>query len=166
MSVKIVLIGAGEVGYNLAKSLSKDDYDLTIVDIDPEKCQRIKNSIDANVILGDGASQRILQQLDLNLTDYFLALSRIDEVNLVAAKNAYEMGAKRIICRLRNTEYSHRNAIIKPEQFGIDHVVYPERAAQQEIEHLIRQPSAIDLQEFKDSFIIAKKKYSEMRGYL
>jgi len=149
MSTKIVIIGAGEVGYNLTKTLSKENYDLTVIDINPEKCQRINNSIDAHVIIGDGASQRILQKIDMSQIDYLLALSRVDEVNLVAAKNAYEMGAKKIICRLRNTEYSHRNAIITPEQFGIDYVVYPERAAQQEIENLIRQPSAIDLQEFK-----------------
>ena len=149
MGIKIVIIGAGEVGYNLAKTLSKENYDLTIIDIDPEKCQRINNSIDAHVILGDGASQRILQTIDMPQVDYLLALSRIDEVNLVTAKSAYEMGAKKIICRLRNTEYSHRNAVITPEQFGIDYVVYPERAAQQEIENLIRQPSAIDLEEFR-----------------
>ena len=59
------------------------------------------------------------------------------------------MGAKKIICRLRNTEYSHRNATITPDQFGIDYVVYPEKAAQKDIENLIRQSSAIDLEEFK-----------------
>ena len=153
MSVRIVIIGAGEVGYNLAKTLSKDNYDLTIIDIDDKKCQRIKNSIDAHVILGDGASQRILQGIEIEKVDYLLALSRIDEVNLVAAKSAFEMGAKKIICRLRNTEYSHRNAIITPEQFGINHVVYPERSAQKEIEKLIRQPSAIDLEDFKNGKI-------------
>ncbi len=149
MNIKIVVIGAGEVGYNLIKALSKENYDLTVIEVDPAKCQRINNSIDAHVIMGDGASQRILQTIDMSQIDYLLALSRVDEVNLVAAKSAYEMGAKRIICRLRNTEYSHTNAIITPEQFGIDYVVYPERAAQQEIENLIRQPSAIDLQEFR-----------------
>tara|TARA_Y100000590_G_scaffold74743_1_gene82553 strand:+ start:2777 stop:4126 length:1350 start_codon:yes stop_codon:yes gene_type:complete len=150
MSTKIVLIGAGEVGYNLAKALSNDDYDLTVVDIDNTKCQRIANSIDAHVICGDGASQRVLQEIGMSDVDYLLALSRIDEVNLVVAKSAYEMGAKKIICRLRNTEYSHRSALITPEQFGIDHVVFPESAAQQEIEKLIREPSAVDLQEFKN----------------
>jgi len=148
MDIKIAIIGAGEVGYNLTRSLSKENYDLTVIDINPEKCHRISNSIDAHVITGDGASQRILQMIDMSQIDYLLALTKIDEVNLVASKSAYEMGAKKIICRLRNTEYSHRNAIITPEQFGIDHVVYPERAAQQEIENLIRQPLAIDLQQF------------------
>ncbi len=91
MGIKIVIIGAGEVGYNLTKALSKENYDLTVIDIDPEKCQRINNSIDAHVIVGDGASQRILQKIEMSKIDYLLALSRVDEVNLVAAKSAHEM---------------------------------------------------------------------------
>jgi len=153
MNLRVIIIGAGEVGFNLAKTLSNDNCDLTIIDIDSKKCQRITNSIDAHVIHADGASQRILQDLDLGTVDYLLALSRIDEVNLVASKSASEMGAKKIICRLRNTEYSHRNAIITPMQFGIDHVVYPEKSAQKEIEKLIRKPSAIDVEEFHDGKI-------------
>jgi len=149
MDTKIVVIGAGEVGYNLVKALSKDKYDITVIDIDEEKCQKITNTMDVQGIVGDGASQRILQQIDMTQIDYLLALTRIDEVNLVASKSAHEMGAKKIICRLRNTEYSHKNAHITPEQFGIDYVVYPEKAAQHDIENLIRQTSAVDIAEFR-----------------
>ena len=153
MDIKIVIIGVGEVGFNLVKALSKEKFDITVIDIKEEKCQRITNTMDVRAIVGDGASQRILQQLDMTNIDYLLALTRIDEVNLVAAKSAYEMGAKKIICRLRNTEYSHESAIITPEQFGIDYVVYPEKAAQRDIENLIRQTSAVDLEEFKNGQI-------------
>ena len=120
MELNIVIIGAGEVGYNLAKSLAKNDYEITVIDIDSEKCIRVKENIDAKIINGDGGSQRILQQIDMSNVDYLLALTRIDAVNLVASKSAHEMGAKKIICRLRNTEYSHKNAIITPDQFGMD----------------------------------------------
>ena len=153
MNIKIVVIGAGEVGFNLVKALSKEKYEITVIDIKEEKCQRITNSMDVKGIVGDGASQRVLQQIDMSEIDYLLALTRIDEVNLVAARSAYKMGAKKIICRLRNTEYSHENAIITPAQFGINHVVYPEKAAKRDIEHLIRQTSAVDLQEFRDGKI-------------
>ncbi len=148
MDLKIVIIGAGEVGYNLAHTLAKEDYDITVIDINPEKCKRISNSIDARVIEGDGASQRILQDVGMDDIDFLLCLTRIDEVNLVASRIGKKMGAKRVICRLRNTEYRHRNAVITPEQFGIDMVTYPEKAAQEEIEMLIRQPSSVEIQEF------------------
>jgi len=154
MELKIVIIGAGEVGFNLAKSLSRENYDITVVDINPEKCLRIKNNLDAHVIEGDGASQRVLQKLDMKKVDYLLALCPIDEVNLVASRISKKMGAKHVICRLRSTEYSHKNAIITPEQFGIEYVTYPEKAAQIEIENLIRRSSTVEVQEFKDGAIL------------
>lgn len=154
MELKIVIIGAGEVGFNLAKSLSRENYDITVVDINPDKCLRIKNNLDAHVIEGDGASQRILQKLDMKKVDYLITLCPIDEVNLVASRISKKMGAKHVICRLRNTEYSHKNAIITPEQFGIEYVTYPEKAAQIEIENLIRRSSTVEVQEFKDGAIL------------
>ena len=83
MSFRIVIIGAGEVGFNLAKTLSNENCDMTIIDVDEKKCQRINNSIDAHVVCGDGASQRILQQIDFTQVDYLLALSRIDAGNFL-----------------------------------------------------------------------------------
>jgi len=153
MSIKIVLIGAGEVGFNLAKVLSKENYDLTVVDIDKAKCSRVKNNVDARVIEGNGCSQRILQKIDFTNIDYFLALTRIDEVNLVASRIAKKLGSKNTITRLRNTEYIHSEAIISPSEFGINHVIYPEKSAQLEIENLVRQSSAVEIKGFNDNNI-------------
>ena len=153
MSTNIVLIGAGEVGFNLSKFLSKENYDLTVIDIDPLKCNRIKNTIDARVIEGDGCSQRILQKIDFTNVDFFLSLTKIDEVNLVASIIAKKLGAKNIITRLRNTEYIHSSAIVTPYEFGIDHIIYPEKSAQIEIENLVRQTSAVEIKGFKNDKI-------------
>lgn len=154
MSLNIVIIGAGEVGYNLTRVLSNEDYDITVIDNSPEKCDRVSNNFDACVILGNGASQRVLQQIDMKNVDYLLALTRIDEVNLVASQIASKLGAKKIICRLRNTEYSHKDAVVTPADFNIDKVVFPEKAAQKEIESLIRQSSAVEIQDFFSGSVI------------
>lgn len=151
--MKILLLGAGEVGFNLAKYLSKEDYDITVIDIDSQKCKRIKNTIDAHVIEGDGSSQRVYSDIDMENIDYFLPLTKFDEVNLVSSMICKKMGVKKIISRLRNTEYIHKSAILKPIEFGIDHVTYPEKAAQIEIESLIKQTSAVEVQEFKNGKI-------------
>mgnify|MGYP006152892259 CR=1 FL=1 len=148
MLLNIVLVGAGEVGFNLSKFLSKENYNLTVIDIDPIKCNRVKNTIDARVIEGDGCSQRILQTIDFSNIDYFLALTKIDEINLVSSTIAKKMGAKNIIARLRNTEYIHSNALVSPENFGIDDVIYPEKSAQKEIENLVRDSSAVEVKSF------------------
>ena len=152
MKFNIVIIGAGEVGFNLAKSLSKEEHDITVIDIDPQKCQKVTNNIDARVIEGDGCSQRIIQEIEMNEVDYLIALTRIDEVNLVASKIGKERGAKKVICRLRNTEYG-KKTIIDPAQFGINHVVFPEKAARDEIKKIITQPSSLDIEAFKDDKI-------------
>ncbi len=153
MSIKILLVGAGEVGFNLARYLSKENYDITVIDNNSDKCNRINNTIDAHVIEGDGASQRIYENIDMKSIDYFLPLTRHDEVNLVASKIAKKLGVKKIISRLRNTEYIHKNAVLKPEEFYIDYVTYPEKAAQIEIESLVKQTSAVEVQEFKNNLI-------------
>ena len=132
--MNILLIGAGEVGFNLAKFLSKENYNITVIDINPEKCSRINNTIDAHVIEGNAVSQRIYDQIDMESIDYFVTLTRFDEVNLVSSLIAKKLGAKNIIARLRNTEYIHKEAVLNPQFFGIDHVTFPEKAAQIEIE--------------------------------
>ena len=150
MGKKVAIVGAGEVGSNLVRALGKEDYEITVIDVNVHKCKRINEKYDVSVIEGDGASQRILQQIDMESVDYFFALTRIDEINLVASRMAKKMGADKIISRLRNTEYNHKDAIITPEQFGIDFVAYPEKAAQREIELLIRESSTTEIEEFKD----------------
>tara|TARA_B100001029_G_C15047663_1_gene448308 strand:+ start:360 stop:1706 length:1347 start_codon:yes stop_codon:yes gene_type:complete len=150
MGRKVAIVGAGEVGSNLVKALNKEDYEIIVIDLNVHKCKRISEKYDVSVIEGNGASQRVLQQIDMETVDYFFALTRIDEINLVASRMAKKMGANKIISRLRNTEYNHKDAVITPEQFGIDFVAYPEKAAQREIELLINESSTTEIEEFKD----------------
>ena len=153
MSLNIVIIGAGEVGFNIAKHLSKEDYAITVIDINPKKCLRVQNSIDAKVIEGDGTSQRLLAEIDMPEVDYVLALTRIDEVNLVASQITSKMGAKHVICRLRNTEYIHKDAVVSPKDFNISYVTYPEMAAKDDIEHMIKKGSEDEVHEFHEGNI-------------
>jgi trk system potassium uptake protein TrkA len=147
--MKIVLIGAGEVGFHVAKALIEDGHDITAVDINPEKCRRITENLDAIDVEGNGASPKILHQARVEEADYTLCLTRLDEVNLIAAQQAHELGAKRIIARLRNQQYSDRDSIIKPEKFGVDLVIHPEREACLEISRLVRHPYATQVMDFE-----------------
>ncbi len=149
MALKIVIIGAGEVGFNLAKELSREDYDITLVDINPENVKRASETLDVSTLEGNGASPSILRQAQVGGADIFLALTRIDEVNLVACEMARELGAGIVIARLRNVEYTSSKAIIQPSQFGIDEVIHPELAAVEEVERLLRQSSAMNVKEFE-----------------
>ena len=118
--MRIVIIGVGEVGFHVAKSLSQEDHDITVMDISSAKCKRASENLDVIVVEGNGASPRNLSEANVHEADYVLCLTRVDEVNLIASQQAHELGAKKIIARLRNQQYTDRDSIIKPEKFGID----------------------------------------------
>ena len=136
--MRIVIIGAGEVGFHVAKSLSQDDHDITVMDISASKCKRASENLDVIVVEGNGASPRNLSSANVQEADYVLCLTRVDEVNLIASQQAHELGAKKIVARLRNQQYTTRDSTIKPEKFGIDLVIHPEKEASSEIVQLIR----------------------------
>lgn len=152
--MRIVIIGAGSVGFYVAKELSQDDHDITIVEIDPEKCKKINEHLDVMVVEGNGASPNNLQKANVQFADYVLALTRVDEVNLIASQQAHELGAKRIIARLRNQQYSTRDSIIRPEKFGVDVIIHPEKVACEEICQLVKHPYATQIQEFEGGRLV------------
>jgi len=147
--MRIVIIGAGEVGFHVAKALSQEDFDITVIDIDPEKCRRASEHLDVIVVLGNGASPKNLVKAEVAKADYVFALTRIDEVNLIASQQARQLGANKVIARLRNQQYSDANSIIKPEKFGIDLVIHPEKEACEEIIRLVEHPYATKVMDFE-----------------
>ena len=147
--MRIVIIGVGEVGFHVAKALSQENFDITVVDIDPKKCRRASKYLDVIVVEGNGASPKHLIKANVEGADYVLALTPVDEVNLIASRQAHILGANKIIARLRNQQYSDRHSIIRPEKFGIDLVIHPEKVVCNEIIRLVRHPYASHFMEFE-----------------
>jgi len=147
--MRIVIIGVGEVGFHVAKALSQKDFDITVIDNNPEKCRRASEHLDVIVVQGNGASPKNLVAADVKNADYVFALTRTDEVNLIASQQARELGANKVIARLRNQQYSDRNSIIKPEKFGIDLVIHPEKESCAEIVKLVEHPYATKVMDFE-----------------
>jgi len=147
--MRIVIIGVGEVGFHVAKALSQKDFDITVIDNNPEKCRRASEHLDVIVVQGNGASPKNLVAADVKNADYVFALTRTDEVNLIASQQARELGANKVIARLRNQQYSDRNSIIKPEKFGIDLVIHPEKESCEEIVKLVEHPYATKVMDFE-----------------
>ena len=147
--MRIVIIGVGEVGFHVAKALSQEDHDIIVMDLDPAKCKRATESLDVIVVEGNGASPRNLSAANVQDADYVLCLTRVDEVNLIASQQAHELGAKKIIARLRNQQYTTRDSIIKPEKFGIDLVIHPEKEACKEIVQLVHHSYATQVMDFE-----------------
>ena len=76
--MRIVIIGVGEVGFHVAKSLSQEDHDITVMDISSAKCKRASENLDVIVVEGNGASPRNLSKANVNEADYVLCLTRVD----------------------------------------------------------------------------------------
>ena len=147
--MKVIIIGGGEVGFHVAKALSEENYDITVIDIDPFKCRRASENLDVIVVEGNGASPKILTEAHVGEADYVLCLTRVDEVNLIASQQAHKLGANKIIARLRNQQYTAHDSIIRPEKFGVDVVIHPENAACEEIMRLVKHPYAVQVMDFE-----------------
>ena len=122
--MKIVIIGAGEVGFHVAKSLSELDYDISVIDIDHKKCSRANEHLDVIVNQGNGSDEKLLKNINVADADYVFCLTNSDETNLISSLQCHNLGAKKIIARLRDLDYSRNGNAIPPEKFGVDMVIH------------------------------------------
>jgi len=147
--MKIVIIGAGEVGFHVAKSLGELDYDISIIDIDHAKCARANEHLDVIVTQGNGSDEQILKDINIAEADYVFCLTDSDETNLISSLQCHNLGAKKIIARLRDLDYSRNGNALPPEKFGVDIVIHPEDEVAKEIITLVKHPYADKFYEFE-----------------
>jgi len=140
--LKVIIIGAGKVGIQIAQTLSAENYDVTIIDKRDDIRQDLDSNLDIMTIVGNGANVRILEQAGIRESDMLIAVTRIDEVNMIACMTAKQFNVTKTIARIRNTEYMYSNSLSK-EKLGIDFVINPERATAKEIVKLLKTPSNV-----------------------
>jgi trk system potassium uptake protein TrkA len=140
--MQILIIGAGDVGFQLAKRLTREQHDITLVDADPFKVRRASEQLDARVIEGSGSSLQVLRQAGVTDADVLAAVSNDDGVNLMACRLAKALGVEVTIARLGNPEYTQPGFVLTPEDLGVDHMIQPEREAADAIVRLLQESSA------------------------
>jgi len=148
--VKLLVIGAGDVGFNLAKILSQENHDIVVIDSNPARCAYVREQLDIAVLERNGASGKVLVEAGVQNADIVIAATDIDEVNLIASMLAHKLSSARIIARVRDPEYSSDDAVINREQLGIDLLINPEQEVADEIVRLVKQSSATDCLTFAD----------------
>jgi trk system potassium uptake protein TrkA len=149
----ILIIGAGDIGFQLSKRLSQSRYDITMIERDPRIARRAREQLDAIVIEGDGASFRTLQKANLDEIDILAAMSNDDEVNLLACRLAKKVGVRTTMARVRNPEYTLPDYILTPKELGVDVIIHPEKETADAIVRLIRRSSATDVIDFEEGRI-------------
>lgn len=148
--MEIKIIGAGDVGFQLAKRLSYEKHNITLLDQDSEKVARAKDQLDAIVVKGSATSLKSLDEAGFAECDVYAALTNNDEANILSCALAKNAGARTTIARIRNPEFLTPNEYFKPENFGVDFLIQPERETADVIVGLIRQASATDVVNFDD----------------
>ncbi len=149
--MKIVIIGAGEIGYDLASVLSKEKHDVTVVDHHRECLSKAADTIDCLTIVGNATSGKDLVNAGVDKADILISVTSVDEVNIIAAMMAKKLGAKMVIARVRSDEFSHPNAPLTPKDLGIDVMIHPELSAAREIAHLLKRSAASDVINLADN---------------
>ena len=143
--MKIVIIGTGEIGYDLASVLSKEKHDVTILDRDKECLQRATETLDVLTVEGNATSANDLVKARVGEAQMLIAVTNVDEVNMISAMMGKRLGCTTVIARVRSDEFSQVNAPLSPNDLGIDVMIHPELIAAKEIAHLLKRSAASDV---------------------
>ncbi|MDX1739782.1 MAG: Trk system potassium transporter TrkA [Rhodothermales bacterium] len=148
--MRVVVIGAGEVGYDVARILSQEQHDVVIIDLDANAIDEVSSRLDVMAIHGNGTSISVLEQAGLRKADMLVAVTAIDEVNIIASMIADRVGVPTTVARVRSNELVQSSSVINTDEFGIDLVIHPEESAAAEIARLVKRASATDVLTFAE----------------
>ncbi|MDY0780096.1 Trk system potassium transporter TrkA [Tenacibaculum sp. IB213877] len=147
--MKIIIAGAGDVGFHLAKLLSYESQDTYIVDLDGEKLNYLNNHLDVITKRGDATSVKLLKEIGVSNADLLLAVTESQNTNFTIAVIGKALGVKKTIARIKNPEFLS-NDVINFKDYGVDFMISPEELAAKEIKLLLNQSSFNDTVAFEN----------------
>ncbi len=145
--MNIVIAGAGKVGSTLSSDLAKENHDILLIELNESKLDQSINAYDIRGIVGNGATYEILMEASVDRADVFIAVMGSDETNMIAAITAKKLGAKYVIARVRNPEYSAQVDFLR-ESLGITLMINPELEAAKAISQMLLFPNALNVESF------------------
>ena len=146
--MRIVVIGAGKLGYSIAELLSNEQFDVVVVDHDEERLEVVKNTLDVLTILANGASPITMNDPDIRDADILVASTAIDEVNMVACILAKKHGITYTAARIRDMQFLSEAKDYLKENFDIDLMLNPELITAREINRILMTPAALNVEDF------------------
>lgn len=148
--MKIIIAGAGEVGFHLAKLLSFESQEITLIDLDKERLSYAETHLDIKVVSGDITSVSVLKSSNISNADLFISVTSSETSNITSCVLAKQLGTKKTIARISNTEFIQNKSELEFEKLGIDELISPESLAVSEIELLMSQSVFNDTYEFEN----------------
>ena len=147
--LKVIIIGAGEVGFHIAQRLALEGKDVVVVDNKPESLHRLTEFMDVQTVSGSGASPKILDQAGIAGADVLLAVTDSDEINIIACFFANVLSPDTLkLARIRNEEYTLYQDALSKDMLDISMVINPEVEVVKNIDRLITVPGALEYNEF------------------
>lgn len=142
--MNVVIAGAGEVGFHLAKMLSHESQNIKLIDIEDEKLAYAQHHIDVMTIKGNATSIETLQEANIGVSDLFIALTHSEEINIIAAALSKKLGAKRTIARVNNVEFYEKRDLVDLRDLGVDEIISPEALVAKELSRLLKDSVVTD----------------------
>lgn len=149
--MRIIILGAGQVGGNLAEQLASEDNDITVVDKNAERLRLLGERLDIRTLVGHASYPSILRQAGADEADMLVAVTSSDEVNMVACQVAHTLfNTPHRLARVRASEYLIRNDLFSPEALSINELISPEQLVTQYIKKLLDYPGTLQVMDFAD----------------
>jgi trk system potassium uptake protein len=149
--LKVIIVGAGEVGFHIASHLAGENKDVVVIDADAAAIRRVSDNIDVQVMVGSGSSPAILEEAGIKKAEILLAVTNSDETNLVAClvSNVLSPSTKKL-ARVRSGDFDEYHEHFRRQAPHIDTVINPEIEVVRTIDRLMSVPGAVDVGEFAD----------------
>ncbi len=152
--MKIVILGAGQVGSSVAEALVGEDNDITLVDKNADLLHELADRLDIQTVEGFASYPSVLSSAGLDDADVLLAVTNSDEVNMAACQIAHSLfHTPKKIARIRAPEYLDRQDLYHPEAIPIDVIISPEELVTARISRVIEQPGALQVLDFADGLV-------------
>jgi trk system potassium uptake protein TrkA len=149
--MKIIILGAGQVGRTVAQRLAGEVNDITVVDQDPRSLEILRDMIDIRTVTGKGSYPNVLLRAGIEETDLLLAVTSSDETNMIACQIAYTLFHTPIrLARIRSPAYFTHKGLFTSKAVPINYIISPEQMVTTAIKHLIEQTGALQVLDFAE----------------
>ena len=146
--MKIIIVGAGDVGHYLCQMMSEDGHSVTLIESDDDRADEIEDNLDVRLIRGSGASAKTLIKAGIADADFLMAMTAHDQLNIVACSLGHKLGAKTVIARVHDQVYTDNSVVNYQRHFNIDILINPEALTAIELAKQVRNPERIAVEDF------------------
>ncbi len=151
--MRILIAGAGTIGFHLTSALAREGLDIIIIDPNANRLSRLENNVDCQIITASATSPQVLEDAQIRQVDMVIAVTDSDAINITICQLAAFYGVKRKLARIRSPELSSNTCPVPSSHFGIDHIISPEGLTVDYLTKLVKCPGSREAVDFEDGLV-------------